>query len=359
MKILNRYLFRCLLFPLLYCLLGFTLIFIISDLFDNFSDFLESGIGFLDILYYYSLILPPVIVLIIPACLLLAVLYSLSQLTRHSEIIAMRAGGVSIYRIVMPFIGAGIIASLVTAVINEKIAPDSAYRAEQFLDYQKSGRDAATFFARNIALKDRNHVWMIGRIDTRDHSMYSIELIIQREDGSDAEKIQAEKAMWMDGRWWFAGITVQHYRANGDLLGAPEMISHREMRELHETPATFMAEIKDPQFLSSQEMITYLNTKEITGNTRTRMKVDLHARMSTPLICIIVTLLGVPVGTHTGRRGALAGIMTAMGFFFGFYLLQLVAQSLGKQELIPAWLGGWLPVLVYFIIGPVLIYRMR
>lgn len=360
MKILTKYLLRSLLLPLFYCLLGFMLIFIIDDLFDNFSDFLESGIRPSEILYYYSLLLPPVIILILPACLLLAMLYSLSQLTRHSEITAMRAGGVSIYRIVLPFITVGIISTLITAFINEKIAPDAAWRAEQFLDYQDADRSEDVFLARNLALKSRNHVWMIQRLDTRDHSMDNVELVVQRPDGSDAVKMQAERALWLDGRWWFMDLNIQRYKENGDLDGPPELILQQEMRDLHETPQTFLAEVKDPQYLSSREMLRYLETKKgISQDARTRLRVDLHARLAAPLTCLIVALIGVPVGAHTGRRGAFAGIMLAMTLFFGFYILQLVSQGLAKQELIPAWLGGWLPVLVFAVGSPVWIHRMR
>jgi lipopolysaccharide export system permease protein len=360
MKILTKYLLRSLLLPLFYCLLGFTLIFIINDLFDNFSDFLESGIRPKEILYYYSQLLPPVTVLILPVCLLLAMLYSLSRLTRHSEITAMRAGGISIYRIVMPYIGVGVAATLLTAFINEKIAPDAAWRAEQFLDYQRADRSEDIFLARGLALKSDSHVWMIQRFDTRDNSMDNVELVLQRSDGSDAVKIQAERALWLDERWWFTDLNIQRYKENSDLDGPPELILHKEMRGLHETPQTFIAEIKEPQYLSSREMLRYLETKkDISEDARTRLRVDLHVRLAAPFTCLIVALIGVPVGAHTGRRGAFAGIMLAMLLFFSFYILQLVFQGLGKQEIIPAWLGGWLPVLIFITGSPIWIHRMR
>lgn len=359
MKILTRYLLKTLLAPLLYCLLGFSLIFIISDLFENFSEFLESGTRPLEILYYYSQLLPSVTVLILPACLLLAMLYSLSNLTRHSEIIAMRAGGVSIYRIVMPFIGVGIAATLAAAFINERVAPNAAWHAEQFLNYQKAGRNNEIFFAGNLALKTRSHVWMIQKLDTRDASMYNVELVEQQPDGSEV-KYQAGKALWLDGRWWFMDVTVQAYKANGDLAGPPEMILQKEMRDLRETPRTFMAEIKDTQYLSASEMRRYLRAqKDISGSTRARLMVDMHSRIAAPFTCLIVTLIGVPIGAHTGRRGAFAGIMAAMSLFFVFYILQLTGQALGKQELIPVWLGGWLPVILFGAASPLFIHRMR
>ncbi len=360
MKILTKYLLRSLLSPLLYCLLGFTLLFVINDLFDNFSDFIESGIRPLEILYYYTQLLPPVAIHILPVCLLLAMLYSLSRLTRHSEITAMRAGGISIYRIVVPFIGVGLLATLVAAFINESVAPDAAFHAEQFLEFQKQGRVEDIYYANNIALKRDRQDWYVEKFDTRDHSMYNVKLTRQRLDGSDESTLQAKRASWMDGRWWFLDITTQQYDENGDLAGPPEIILMNEMRDLTETPQTFMSEIKDTQYLSTREMHTYLRSKkEISDNDRIRLEVDLHSRMSMPLICLVVTLIGVPVGAHTGRKGAMAGIMLALSLFFGFYILQLVSQGFGKEGMIPAWLGGWLPVILFGAAAPFMIHRMR
>lgn len=349
---------KSLLGPLFYCLLGFSLLFIINDLFDNFSDFLGSGIRFIDILRYYSLLLPPAMVLILPACLLLAMLYSLSGLTRHSEIIAMRAGGLSIYRIAMPFVMVGAVAMCVSAFLSEKVAPRAAYRAEQFCNYQTSGRQDETFFAKNIALKEGSHDWYVQRMDTRDQSLYHVRLVMP--DGAGRVKYEAERALWLDGAWWLMDATVQHYDEQGDLAGAPEMILNVEMRELTETPQTFMTEVKDPAYLSSAEMARYLKSKtDISQATRARLRVDLHARLATPVVCLIVTLIGIPVGAHTGRRGAFAGIMTAMLLFFAFYALQLIAQYVAKQGLMSAWLGGWLPSILFGSISPWMIYRMR
>ncbi len=240
------------------------------------------------------------------------------------------------------------------------MAPDSAYRAEQFLEYQRQERIEDIYYANNIALKRDSQDWYIRKFDTRDHSMYNVKLTRQNPDGSDASTLQAEKALWLDGRWWFMDVTIQRYNENGDLAGAPEMILQREMRELTETPETFMSEIKDPQYLSFREMRLYLRSKnELSEKDRTRLTVDLHSRVSTPLICFVVTVIGIPVGAHTGRQGAFSGILLALSLFFGFYMLQLVSQGLGKEGLISAWLGGWLPIILFGAAAPFMIHRMR
>jgi len=121
-----------------------------------------------------------------------------------------------------------------------------------------------------------------------------------------------------------------------------------------------MAEIKDPQYLSASEMRRYLRSKkDVSSDTRARLLVDMHSRLAAPFACLVVTLIGVPIGAHSGRRGALAGIMAALSLFFIFYILQLTGQALGKQEIIPAWLGGWLPVILFGFASPLFIHRMR
>ncbi|RKX43343.1 MAG: hypothetical protein DRP64_08370, partial [Verrucomicrobia bacterium] len=159
MRILNRYLFNNLLHPLVYLIVAFTLLFIIGDLMDNASDFLEAGTGPLAMAYYYTLRLPSMVIMIVPLCLLLAVLYSLSTLTRHSEITAMRASGISIYRIVRPYMLMSIACLLFTAVVNEYTGPKFAYRAEKFVENQKHTEEEVYY--EQIAFKNpaARHIW--------------------------------------------------------------------------------------------------------------------------------------------------------------------------------------------------------
>ncbi len=177
MRLLNRYLFSNLLKPMLYLVVAFSLLFIIGDLMDNASDFLEAGTSLLDMAYYYTLRLPSMVIMIVPVCLLLAVLYSLSTLTRHSEITAMRASGISIYRIIRPYMLMGIICFAFTAVVNEYTGPKFAYRADQFVENQK--HDEEKVYYERIAFRNptANHIWYIKQFDTRNYTMQGIELI--------------------------------------------------------------------------------------------------------------------------------------------------------------------------------------
>ncbi len=361
MRILNRYLFHNLLKPMLYLIVAFSLLFIIGDLMDNADDFFEAGTSLLDMAYYYTLRLPSMVIMIVPVCLLLSVLYSLSKLTRHSEITAMRASGISIYRIVRPYMLMGIICLVVTAVVNEYTGPKFAYRADQFVETQKHAEDEV--YSERIAFNNpaANHIWYIKQFDTRSYTMQGIELIQRRADGTDRTKYNVSKARWMDGRWWFEDGTMQEYDEFGNLAGTAEAFQTLEMRKLPEVPEDFMGEIKDPAYQSSMELWNYIQTHQsmLSRETLVKYEVDFHHRLSMPVVCIIITMIGIPVGAHTGRKGAFSGIMLALAMFFGFYAMQFTMEYLAKQMILLPWVGPWGAVIAFFAIGGIMTHHMR
>ncbi len=363
MKILVRHLFMNLLKPLLYMLLVFTLLFIMADLMDDHAvEFVQAEFSIWTILAYYGLQLPSLMIFIVPICILLATLYSLSTLTRHSEIVAMRASGVSIYRIVRPYLLMGLICSLFTAVVNEYTGPKFAYRAHQLLESNKSSSDDVYF--ENIPFHNPTigHTWYIEQFDTRPpkHVMQGITLRQRRPDGSDKTKITARKGAWLDGRWWFEDGNIQHFDEDNNLAGMAEEFQTREMRNLPEIPEDFLGEAKDTAHQSSFELWKYIRTHQfLSEQTLNNYTVDLHHKLSMPFICLIATIIGIPVGAHTGRKGALAGIMLAIGMFFGFYAMQFTMEYLAKQMLIPPWTGAWTSILFFYLLGSIMIFRMR
>src|SRR5664279_6549748 len=107
MRLLNRYLLRELLVPLGYCLCGFLIFWITADLFVKLGDFQRQGLEARDIAEYYLLSLPEFLTLVLPIALLLALLYALTNHARHQENTAIRAAGVSMWRLSVPYLGVG------------------------------------------------------------------------------------------------------------------------------------------------------------------------------------------------------------------------------------------------------------
>ena len=362
MKLIDKYLLKTLMVPLSYCLLAFAMIYVIYDLFDNLEDFIKGQTPFLDVVKFYVFLMPSVINIIAPVSLLLSVLYSLSSLTRSNELTAMRASGLSLYRLVTPLIGVGLVSTLLVAIVHETLGPWSAYWTQQFIQMQRKSDAVPVYIAYNLAFKNEldRRIWMIGSFDTRTFRMEDINVLQQREDGSDAVKIRAKNGHWMDDRWWFEEVSTQTYTPEGNPAGAAKVELRTEMDEFRETPKDFINEIKDPEYLSSREILTFLRThRHLSRDTKARIRVNLHNRLAMPWTCLIVTLLGIPFGAKTGRKGAFLGVVLALSSFFGFYLLVNLGLAFGKKQMLAPWAAGWMPNVVFLIIGIILVYRMR
>ncbi len=361
MKLIDKYLLRTFLVPLGYCLAAFLLVYVIFDLFDNLSDFIDGKTQVTDVALYYLVLLPSVLIFIVPISLLLAVLYSLSTLTKNNELTAMRASGISLTRLMVPFISIGFLASAGVATINETIGPEAAYWCKKFVSEQtKKDRDAVHIAELAFHKDTANRFWYINKFDTRDFSMKKIEVIQMRPDNTEEYKLQAAEGRWLDGYWLFLDLVLQYYDGEGNPKGPPEFILTREMSNLSEKPVDFLSEVKPPEFMSSRELLRYLRVnKNLQKEARDRKTMDLHFRLAQPWTCLIVTLLGIPFGNQTGRKGALLGFVLSIGLFFGYYALINFGLYLGKEGMLPAWLAAWFPNALFFGAGCVMIYRMR
>jgi len=362
MKLIDRYLLRRLLTPLFWCLAAFSLVYVVYDLFDNLPDFIEGRTPWPEVLKYYVFLMPSALIYIVPVSLLLATLYSLSSLTRHNELTAMRASGVSIYRLLLPYMGVGVVVSVLLLVVNETVGPWSTYWCHQFVRAQKHRGKINVHIAYNLAYKSEsgNRIWQIEQFNTRTHEMKNVQVLQQRPDGTDQYKIWAQRAEWLDRRWWFSDVKIQRYDAQSRPTGPPESCPWMEMSDFTETPVQFLNEVRDPEFLSAADLLNYIRThRNLSEQTIRRIRVDVHHRLSSPWTCIVVTLLGISFGVHTGRRGALSGIGLCFALFFSYYLLVNLFLAFGKKGLIPAWLGGWGPNIFYMVLSFALLRRIR
>ncbi len=362
MKLIDKYILQNILTPLAYCLLAFLMLFIIFDLFSNFSDFIEASTPLPTVLKFYLFLVPSVLIFIVPISLLLAILYGLSHLTRNNELTAMRASGVSLYRLMIPIICIGLFASISVAIINETIAPWSAYWTNQFVQAQRYDGEISFYITSNLPFKNptARRDWMIGAFNRQTYEMSRIEVFQENEDRTGGQRIRATGGRWLDGQWWFIEATIQEVDERGHPMGMPRTVARMPMMEFTESPRDFINVTKDPQYLSSRELLDYIAAHQhLSSETLARYTVDLHYRLAMPWISLIVTLLGLPIGSHTGRKGALGGIAIALGLFFSFYVLINLGMALGKKGVVFPWLSVWLPNIIYLIIGIVLVRRMR
>jgi lipopolysaccharide export system permease protein len=366
MKLVNRYLLREYLTVVGYCLLAFVMILFLYDLFDNVPTILKLKPPLEKVLLYYALTLAPSLEYLAPASLLLATLYTLWQFTRRHELTAMRAGGMSIFRIMLPFVGVGLAFTLLTIAIKELVTPRAERWTRDFVSRVESHEPAVYHDVAHYNSLGRRQ-WLIGRLDTsRPDEVDAVRVTCERADGTRYLQIEADRAKWLDGQWWFFHAVRQEFDHQDNPIGQPEPVKPPggsdvvEMDFLDEKPQDFADELTNWDFLSSGAIYRYLRRHPaLSPRDLAQKELTLHQRLALPWACLIVTVFAFPAGVRGGRRSAVMGIVLTVLFFFGFYALMQVGALMAMRLLIRPWLGAWLSNIVFLGGGLVMSARIR
>lgn len=373
-KLINKYILHSLLVPLGYCLTGFTLFFLIYNLFDTLNDFLDADTAGADMARYYLYALPGILNTLIPITLLIAVLASLSSLTKNNELTAMRASGIGLFRLMTPYIIVGLLATVVVALINETIAPYTTYwadRLEETENKKQEGRQFDIFNSMIYKNRKDHREWLAQTFNLATYEMTGVNVKQFREDGSLEAQYGAASAEWLDGQWCFKELEVQKFRKDGiirDNSDKKELQGKSKQAFVtlrwQETPADFLTTTKDardhPDHLNTREMLASLAQRSNPNDaTSIRLKSDLHFRIAQPFMCLIAVLLGIPFGAQTGRKGAFKGVMYSFFLFFVSYALGALLIYLAKEGILPPLIAAWTTNTLFFTIACVMIYRMR
>lgn len=218
MRLLDRHLLRELLTPLAVCLCGFTLFWVAFDLLNELERFRRAGLGLAGVVRYYAVGMPELLNTILPVTLLLALLYTVTGLSKNNELTAMRSAGISLWRIIVPYLGVGLAASLSLYWLAEVAVPDSRERQERLLAGE-GGRAAADGpdwqGPLNFDNRPARRSWTLGGIDLRSGDIRNIRLLLPVGEGARRE-VSVASARWTNGDWRISGVVERLWRNRED-----------------------------------------------------------------------------------------------------------------------------------------------
>jgi lipopolysaccharide export system permease protein len=366
MRLLDRYLLRELLVPLGYCLCGFLIFWVFSDLFSTLTEFQKKKLLPWDIAEYYLVSTPEFLVVVVPIALLLALLYALTNHARHHEITAMRAAGVSLWRLCLPYLAVGFIASLGLFALNELWVPDSVAAAEQILNRRvprppgalgpNQVRDLGFHNARD------GRKWQIGVYNSDTGEMIRPKVIWTLPDGS-VRWISAERGLRINGVWKFYNVSEHKESPQVSSLPVPAMRTNvLAFPEFSETPDQIKSEIRLANSIALPgskkadipilEILNYLRLHPRPSRADSdRLYTKLQGRLAAPWTCMVVVLIAIPFGAASGRRNVFVGVASSILICFIYFVLQQVGLALGSGGWVPPWIAGWCPNLAFGITG--------
>lgn len=355
---LDRYILGQFLRIFLVTATGFPILVILIDATDNLGRYLQRDIPAGKVALSYLYFAPESLFMVLPASVLFATVFTIGALTRHSEVTAAKASGISFYRLISPLAFGAAFATVLGVVVGETV-PVATARRNEILG-EKSSSGSTRFNAAYSA--EGGRVYTIGRLEAFSDSgrMRHLE-IVRRGTGAEFPTTNAiaAEASWMPARrsWELrdGALHIVASDSNVMTLRFATMIDPL----LRERPEELLQRSSLPDEMQRAELVRYIAAMERSGVDVNTVRVELALRIAIPATCLIIFLFGAPLATSNQRGGAAFGVGIALATTVLFLMLVQLTKAIGGNGFVQPELAAWIPGIVFAASGLVLLVKVR
>jgi len=358
-NIIDRYIINKFLSIFLLIFFSLIAVFIIITFFEQIDTIYEHNKTIHDFLTYLWYRIPEFIHYTLPICAMASSLLCLGFLTKTNEITAMKASGMSVYRIIVPVVVLSLLICVLSFYLQEYISPYTNKKAEEKWNEITDipPRSYSQLDQRWVMGKERNRIYYYKHFDPYIPAFSDLSIYEFEPDSWSLEKRYfAEKAYFQEGKFLLTNCWYWDFEDN-----KPTNFERRETLELRdaEDQRYFIKEWKESDQLNYGELSAYINDVEEKGFETVRFKVDLNYKLSFPLAGLVMTLLGIPFAFSMGKRGALVGVGLSLLFAMIYWGAMGIFKSLGYIHFLSPFLAAWAPNLFFGLIGLYLLFNLR
>jgi LPS export ABC transporter permease LptF/LPS export ABC transporter permease LptG len=352
-QLIDFYLLRNFLFYFGMLLVGFLVLFEAFNFFELLDDIAQHRVPLIDVLTFFLYLSVYLFYQLAPLACVVAVLVTLGIMAKNNELVALKAAGVSLYRVALPLVVAGLCLAAGLVMLDNGYLPYANQRQDA-LRNQIQGRPAQTFYQplRSWILGDDSRVYNYQLFDP-DHSLFGRLNIYELDPATFAlrRRIYAERARWQpeERDWVLSSGWVRSFSHTGVASYAP--FTEQTFSELREPPSYFNREVRQGHQMNWQELRRYINELARAGFDVARLSVELHRKLAFPLIAPIVMLLAVPFSLAVGSRGAVGGLAMGVGIAVIYWAAAALLEALGAVGQLPPVMAAWTPDAAFFFVA--------
>jgi lipopolysaccharide export system permease protein len=359
---LTRYVMRQFVVIFCICMTALYAIWIVGDLNDNLDDLKKGGHLLHTAFSFYLARLPEVVVLLLPYSILLSTLYSLSNLSKTREIIAMVQTGRGMTRLIKPYVIFGSLAAIACACLNFQWAP-AAMSAQKAIKDQAGAQSATEAVHVRFRNQEARRLWMVERFPSnfsKGEPLEDVFVVQEKPDGEMDRIISGQTATWNRDtkEWTFYQPLVRICRGSLPPIFDSSISDPLVIQGWKETPFEILRPGLPANQLGVPDLNDWLNSHpEGSSDRRVRHLTQWHYRWAQPINCLIVILLASPLGIYFSRRPTSGGIAVAIFLSAGLMFFTSVCLNLGDGGKLPPMLAAWLPNTIFGAISIYLCFR--
>jgi lipopolysaccharide export system permease protein len=337
--------------------IGLPILLVIIDLTDHLQTYLTRNIPRADIALSYLYWMPQSMFMALPAAVLFATVFSIGTFTRHSEIAAAKASGISFYRFTAPILLGALLATVLDLGIAELVPITDARRNDLLRESKvQSGTQRSNF----VYAAEFGRVYKAQSLDVPAGTLDRLQ-IERKGNGKDYPTVLiSSTGATFDpkaGTW-----TLRQGEMHVISDSSPSaVLSFSELhdRNMRERPVDLMAKPRDPQEMRFSELSRFIRSLERSGGDANLLKVERALKIAIPITCLVIALFGAPLATSTQRGGTAYGIGVSLAITVTFLMLIQLTKPLGGKNILWPDVAAWLPNALFAVMGLVLLARVR
>jgi LPS export ABC transporter permease LptG len=306
---------------------------------------------------------PQFVYYVIPMSMLVAALVTVGVMTKNSELLVMRACGISLYRSAAPLVLFGLLGSALLFTMQERVLARSNREADRLERIIRHWPAATTSLNRRWIVGSASDIYHYDTFD-QDASRFSNLLVYRVDDASwrltamtrareavlvGHEESEASSATWQGRQGWVREMAVPRL-GTGEKAGDKPSVKYAPFRERDltlEPPSYFKTDDPIAELMTYAELRDYVTRLDASGASVVKHMVELQRKVAFPFVTVIMTLLAVPFAVTTGRRGAMYGIGLGIVLAIVYWVTMSILAALGKGGLLPPTLAAWAPNMVF------------
>jgi LPS export ABC transporter permease LptG/LPS export ABC transporter permease LptF len=362
--ILDDYVLREFIGIFIMVLCSFVLLMLVFTFFERLGDIIRNRTPLVTVGAYLFNLIPSMVYSLLPLGVLVAVLVTFGVMNRSSELTAMKATGISIYRVIVPVLLIAAILAVGLFLFDESYLPAANRRQEALLSVIK-GKPAQTFLR-------PDQKWIFGEQEPGkpgriyyyqffdpDHDRFANISIFEFDPDtfSLTRRIFADTAHWDPHlkQWIFEDGWNRHFQ--GEAISSYDRFSLSTFATLTEQPSYFKKENRQSSEMSFIELSRYIHDLRQSGFDTMRLRVQLDHKIAYPLITLIMAVLAVPFALSISKRGSLAGVAAAIAVAIVYWVVAGTFEAMGNVNMLPAFLAAWSPDLLFGLAGGYLLLK--
>ncbi|HYZ87405.1 MAG TPA: LptF/LptG family permease [Bryobacteraceae bacterium] len=360
--LVDRYILSSFLFYFVLLLSSFVLMTEVYNFFELLSDIVKNRIPMSTVTNYLFFLTPQLIYSSAPMSVQVAVLVTFGLLTKNNEVTALKATGVSLYRLAIPVMIAAIVLSGALFAFDHFVVPQAnlvqdrlrnEIRAKPVQTYLRPDRkwimggDSRIFFYKYF---DPQGVMVDVNVYELDPATFQL----NRHIAADRARWEPALNQWIFQNGWSRTIRQGRVTNYAPFLGGTAMFG-----EIRETPSWFLKEELQDKQMNFRQLAAYINDLKQSGLDTVRLQVQFYKKFSAPVFAFVMALLAIPFAFLSGHRGAMAGIGVSFGIAIAYWSVNLFFEQIGNVNQLPPYLAAWSPNAVFSLAGLYMLARMR